>query len=129
MTAKGKLLFVDDDEKTLEMFRRMFDDKFDVYTAADGFEALNCKEKNKVRVIYTDLQMPKMSGIELCRRIREKDMISIVCAVTGYTKLFELHECREAGFDDYLKKPVDLAVLRRSVNQSVLKLGRWLKHT
>ncbi len=127
MSTKTKVLFVDDEKKIRELFSEAFSEKYDVFVAANGITALNLIVKNTIRIIYTDLQMPKMDGIELCKKIREHDMISIVCAVTGYTKLFELQECREIGFDDYFKKPVDLPLLAESLKDSELKLIRWLK--
>lgn len=127
MSAKVKLLFVDDEKKIRDLLKDTFSDDYDVYLAANGSTALSLIEKNNIRIIYSDLQMPKMDGIELCKRIREHDTISIVCAVTGYTKLFELQECREIGFDDYFKKPIDLSELVNSVKDSEVKLSRWLK--
>ena len=125
MADKQKLLFVDDEKKVRQLLTDTFGNDYDVYLASNGIEALKLKEENRIKLIYTDIQMPKMGGIELCRKIREKDSVSIVCAMTAYTKLFELQECREAGFDDYLKKPIDLKHFSNSINESKLKLLRW----
>ena len=126
MSAKTKILFVDDEKQIRNLLTDAFDGDYEVYQAASGVTALKLIEKHGIRIIYTDLQMPKMDGVDLCKAIREHDMISIVCAITGYTRLFELQECREIGFDDYFKKPVDIAALSKSLKDSESKLKRWL---
>jgi len=127
MSTKTKVLFVDDEKKVRDLFEDAFSDDYEIHLAANGVTALKLIEKNHIRIIYTDLQMPKMDGIELCKKIREHDMISVVCAVTGYTRLFELQECREIGFDDYFKKPIDLEEISYSLKDSEMKLKRWLR--
>ncbi len=128
MGEKLKILFVDDEKSIREIFHTAFQDDYDVYLAADGDEALKMKSENGIKLIYTDLQMPNMNGLELCRKIREHDTISVICAVTGFSKLFELQECREYGFDDYFKKPVDLEEISRSIAEAGAKFNRWFRH-
>jgi DNA-binding response OmpR family regulator len=45
--------------------------------------------------------------------------------VTGYTSLFEIAECREAGFDDYFTKPVEMKLLVKSADVAFEKLEKW----
>ena len=52
--------------------------------------------------------MPGKNGAEMCRIVREKWPMAILFAVTGYSSLFELSACRDAGFEDYFTKPVDV---------------------
>jgi CheY-like chemotaxis protein len=66
-----------------------------------------------------------MNGIELCRQIRKTRPIAIIYAITGWSGLFEIEECREAGFDDYFKKPISLELLFKSVEDAFEKLDRW----
>jgi CheY-like chemotaxis protein len=49
----------------------------------------------------------------------------VIYAITGWSGLFEIEECREAGFDDYFKKPISLDILFKSVEDAFEKLNRW----
>jgi CheY-like chemotaxis protein len=69
--------------------------------------------------------MPGMNGIQLCKEIRKINPMSIIHAVTGYASLFELTDCREAGFDDYYTKPVKLELLYRAAEEAFNKIERW----
>ena len=79
-----KILVVDDEE----MLRTLFEDAFTsagytVRSAAGGEEALGILEKEDIHVMFLDLNMPGMNGIELCRRIRKMNAMAVIHAVTG----------------------------------------------
>jgi CheY-like chemotaxis protein len=76
-------------------------------------------------LIFLDLKLFGMNGIELCRHIRKTRPIAVIYAVTGWSGLFEIEECREAGFDDYFNKPLSLDLLFKSVEDAFEKLDRW----
>ena len=122
-----KVLFVDDEEMIRDLLKMTFENQYDVYVADDGLEALEIKEREQIFVIYTDLVMPNMSGVELCKKIREKDPVSIIGAFTGHKGILELYEMREVGFDDYLPKPFNIKDVQASVNESVRRVNTWLK--
>ncbi|RPJ81895.1 MAG: response regulator, partial [Deltaproteobacteria bacterium] len=75
------------------------------------------------------LKLPKMSGVELCKLIRDKYPLSILFAVTGYASQFEFGLCRRAGFDDYFIKPVDLKILFRATLEAFDKVEDWYKRS
>jgi len=77
--------------------------------------------------MFLDLNMPGMNGVTLCERIRKDTPLAIIHAVTGYASLFELSDCREAGFDDYFYKPVKLSLLLKAAEDAFNKLDRWKK--
>jgi len=83
--------------------------------------------KEKLQVMFLDLNMPGMNGVELCRKIRHDFPMAIIHAMTGYSSLFELANCREAGFDDYFTKPVQLEQLIEAAEHAFRKLERWKK--
>ena len=58
-----------------------------------------------------------MDGIELCRRIRKDFKDACIYAFTGYSTLYELSDCRKAGFDDYFTKPAKLGMLIMAVKE------------
>jgi len=73
------------------------------------------------------LKLFGMNGIELCRQIRKTRPVSMIYAMTGWSALFEIDECREAGFDDYFEKPLDMEKLFVLVEQAFERLERWKK--
>ena len=123
---KNKILIVDDDEAIIKMEKAAFSRAgYDVVSAKSGEQALKILQQENINVIFTDLNMPEMNGIELCMAIRKFTPIAMVFAVTGYASLFELAECREAGFEDYFVKPVNLKKLVETAKNAFEKLNRW----
>ncbi len=69
--------------------------------AQNAGEALKVLEKDDINVIFLDLKLFGVNGIELCRQIKALKLLSVIYAITGWAALFEIKECRNAGFDDY----------------------------
>jgi CheY-like chemotaxis protein len=123
-----KMLVVDDERSIRELFQSTFSEAgYEVYLAEQGEQALLILEQNDIDLIFLDLKLFGMNGIELCRQIKRSKPISIIYAITGGSGLFEVEECREAGFDDYFTKPVSLDLLMRAVEEAFAKLDRWKK--
>jgi len=124
---KEKLVMVvDDEEQVREVFKTALESEgFKVVTAPTAEEALDILKMKNVNVFFLDLNLPGMNGLELCKLIRRDNPIAFIFAVTGYGSIFELVECREVGFDDYFKKPVDLRLLVEAAKESFNKLERW----
>ena len=90
---KGKILVVDDDASIRELFSTVFTEaEYEVIAAEGGIEALKILQLKDVDVIFLDLKLFGMNGIELCRQIRETKPISIIYAMTGWGPLFEIEE-------------------------------------
>ncbi len=125
---KKKILVTDDEKAILMLFEKAFSRKgFEVRTASSAKEALALLENEEISVMFLDLNMPEMDGLELCRQIKKDRPMSIIFAITGYASMFELVKCRDVGFDDYFKKPVDLKKLINASNDAFEKLNRWKK--
>lgn len=123
---KGKILIVDDEASVRELFSGVFvDEDYEVIAAEDGNQALDILKQENIDVIFLDLKLFGMNGIDLCRQIRETKPVSMIFAVTGWAPLFEIEECREAGFDDYFEKPLDMDILLDVVADAFKKLDRW----
>jgi len=126
--ADRKILVVDDEKAIINLLTQAFARAgYLVQSAPTGKEALKLLEKEKINVMFFDLNMPEMDGLELCREVKKNMPMSIIYAVTGYASLFELAECREAGFEDYFKKPVNIKILIKTAADSFEKLERWKK--
>ncbi len=120
------ILIVDDDNMVVDVFKNGFSKAgYTVRRARTAEEALAILEKESYPVMFLDLKLPKMSGVELCKVIREKYPLSILFAVTGYASEFEFSDCRRAGFDDYFIKPVDLKILFRVALDAFDKIKQW----
>ena len=121
-----KILIVDDEEAITNLMTLVFSrEGYEVKTAENGEQALKIIQKENIHVIITDLNMPEMNGIKLCRAIRKTVPMAMIFAMTGYASLFELAECREAGFDDYFVKPVNIKTLVKTAENAFEKLNRW----
>lgn len=121
-----KILIVDDERSIRELFQSAFVEAgYDVYLAEKGEQALQILQQNDIDLIFLDLRLFGMNGIDLCRQIKKDKPLSIIYAITGWSGLFEVAECREAGFDDYFTKPVSPEVLLRAVEEAFAKLDRW----
>ena len=100
---------------------------YTVRLAESAEETLDILKDEKIQVMFLDLKLPGMNGLKLCRKIRKEFPIAIIHAITGYASLFELADCREAGFDDYFIKPVELEVLFKAAQDAFEKIDRWKK--
>jgi CheY-like chemotaxis protein len=99
--------------------------EYEVATARDGQEALDMVAQHGVQLVFMDLKLPGLNGLELCRRIKHFNPLAIIYAMTGYPSTFELADCREAGFDDYFRKPVKLQLLFKAAEQAHERMERW----
>lgn len=133
MSEPKKVLVVDDESQITRVLRHsLAAHRYDVRTAADGLSALETFRDWHPDLIITDLQMPEMDGIELCREIRKLSTLPIiVLSVKGEerTKVAAL----DAGADDYVLKPFGIdellarvrAALRRTPEQPAEKTSKY----
>jgi DNA-binding response OmpR family regulator len=128
MALDKRLLIVDDERSIRELFQSAFSDSgCQVYLAENSEQALDILKRHDIDLIFLDLKLFGMNGIDLCRRIRKDKPITIIYAITGWGGLFEVEECREAGFDDFFTKPVQLDVIFKAVENAFEKLERWAR--
>ena len=124
---KKKILVVDDERGIRDLFTDTFNDAgYEVRAAETGEQALEILKEERIDVIFLDLRLFGMNGIELCRKIRKTNPISIIYAMTGWAALFEIEECREAGFDDFFTKPLRYETLSHALEEAFEKIDRWL---
>ena len=124
--SEKKILVVDDQPQIRQMFQRSLERTgYEVVTAESAEQALEIMSDAPCSVLFLDLDLPSMNGIDLCKIIRKQWPMAIVHAVTGYATLYQLTECREAGFEDYFTKPVMMAELRKAAELAFEKLERW----
>ena len=98
-----------------------------VCCAESAEQALEILKDETYQAMFLDLKLPGMNGIDLCMKIRKDFPMAVIYAITAYASLFELADCREAGFDDYFTKPFDLSVVLKAAQDAFEKIGRWKK--
>ena len=102
-----KILYVEDDEIARENGIEYLENYFElIYDASDAIKALQLYEKYKPDIIITDIQMPKLNGLEFVKRIRQKDKKTQVIIITAFSDKDYLLKAIELGLVKYLVKPV-----------------------
>jgi len=126
MTAfSRKILFVDDEESQRKLMQRILVKMgYDAELAKNAKEALAILKKEEFPLIITDLRMPEMDGIELCKQIREVNSNSFIYALSGYLAEFEIERLEEFGFDGHLSKPVKIEVLKCAIQGAFEKIDQ-----
>ena len=96
----------------------------EVFEARDGYEALEIIKKNKIDIVITDIQMPKMNGIELVREIRKFDKRIRIVIITAYAEFEYAKESIALNVNDYILKPFkskDLLVAVKKVMEGIVR--------
>lgn len=126
--ASPSILIVDDDPVNMQVLTNHLTlHGLSVRQAGGGFEALAMLEGGFVPdLIVLDVMMPRMSGFELCMRLREQYPISElpIVLLTGKNQVQDLVEGFEAGANDYLTKPISKKELLSRINLH-LKVAKW----
>ncbi|HVE58804.1 MAG TPA: response regulator transcription factor [Pyrinomonadaceae bacterium] len=127
MSEPKKILVVDDEYQITRVLKRSLQaHRYDVRTASDGETALDTFHDFHPDLVITDLQMPEMNGIELCREIRTISQIPIiVLSVKGEEKTKV--EALDAGADDYITKPFGMDELLARVRATLRRAPREKK--
>ncbi len=107
------ILVVDDNEQMLEYIGQIFKDRYTVYKASGGEEGLQLAKKHQPDVIISDIVMQDMTGIDLCRVIKEDPALSHIPLIllTGSPSRETQLQGVEGGADDYITKPFEKEIL------------------
>lgn len=125
---RSKILVADDNVQNCELLQAYLDDlDVDVVTAYDGQETLDKVAAENPDLILLDVMMPKLSGFEICRRLKSDEATQDipVVMVTALNEMADIERGVEAGTDDFLSKPISKLELLTRV-KSLLRV-RHLK--
>ncbi len=114
-TGGHTVLLVEDNPQHLELLEAYMEELPEVrlVTAVNGQEAMTRVAEEKPDLVLLDIMMPKMSGFEVCKRIKTdpKTRDTLVVMVTALNETGDVERAAECGTDDYLSKPVDRKAL------------------
>lgn len=102
------IFVVDDDQGVLESFDAMLGDDYSVVMLDDGVKALDLMSQRMPRLLFLDIKMPGISGIELLKVIRERHLSTEVVIVTALPQDKYEEMALEYGVYRYLRKPLDV---------------------
>ncbi len=106
-TATGRVLVVEDDAEIADVLRRTLrQEGHEVRSAADGLAALEAAEDFVPDLVILDLGLPRLDGVEVCRRLRAESDAPILI-LTARTQTDDRVEGLDSGADDYLVKPFE----------------------
>jgi two-component system copper resistance phosphate regulon response regulator CusR len=131
-----RILLIEDESKTLQSLRQGLEENgWTVNTASDGLAGLRLAQKNEYDVIVSDVTMPGLTGIELCKQLREEGLATPILLLTALSHTDDKVSGLDAGADDYLAKPFEFkelmarikALARRPVTalrtENILRFG------
>lgn len=116
---KPTVLIVDDLKDMCEFLSDNLSEEFEVLTASNGEEALNVMKDHDVNLIVSDVMMPEMDGMELCRRVKTDLKYSHIPVILLTARAAEESKVEglELGADDYLTKPFNFNVLKLRIKK------------
>jgi DNA-binding response OmpR family regulator len=121
-----KILAVDDEESIRNLLDQALSKAgYGVLLAKNGEEAMNILKKESIMVMFLDLNLPGISGIEWCKKLKKDNPVGIIYALTGHSDFYGLLECRKAGFDDFFTKPFELSLIQKAAKDAFEKIERW----
>ncbi len=117
------VLLVEDNTDLRRLIKELLMNKYNVLVAADGIEALECIEKhrNAIDIVVSDIMMPRMDGMQLCRKIKDDVTTShyLVILLTAKVSSDIQADAYDAGADGYLPKPFEPSLLNKLIENLI----------
>ena len=104
-----KILIIDDERSIRNSLKEiLIDEGYDVDVAENGLQGCQMVDKEKYNVIFCDIKMPEMDGLEVLDRLNEMGIDSAVVMISGHGDINTAVECIKKGAFDFIQKPLDL---------------------
>jgi len=117
---KKTILIVDDESVIRDLCRRVLHD-YNIVEAGDGVEALGIFLRGGIDVVLTDVMMPRLDGIELLKKLKEREPTVVVIIMTGYADKELILKALKADADDFITKPLNLLQLKSAIDKALVK--------
>ncbi|WP_437921046.1 hybrid sensor histidine kinase/response regulator transcription factor [Sphingobacterium sp. LRF_L2] len=116
------LLLVEDNTDLRQTIQNILSKNYHVYTAIHGREALSILAQQDIDIIISDLMMPEMDGLTLCRTIKSNADFSHIPVIllTAKSSIEDRVACYQAGADSYVSKPFELKVLEARIHSFII---------
>lgn len=124
-----EILIVDDEPRITKSFTVLFKNQgIGTLTASNGIEAIDTLKKLSVKVILSDIQMPKMNGFDLLKKTKEIDPCIQFIFLTGYANIENTKKAFKDDAFEFFKKPIeDYNVLFKAIKKAVLRYNQLKK--
>ena len=127
-TKKLTAMVVEDEKVTNELLSSTFKNFFaDVASCFDGESALKIYEEEKPDVVFVDIIMSGMDGIELARKIREINPNQIIIVISASNDMEKISESIEVGVNSFIQKPIDTKKIIELLNNVVSMIAKKKK--
>ena len=129
-TKNETLLIVEDNAEVTEYLSERLLKNYNIFTASNGAEALEVLRNKEIDLVLTDVMMPVMDGIKLCKSIKQniKTCHIPVIILSAKSNTEDQLEGLEVGADDYLPKPFTYSVLKAKIQNMLKSRRRSLEH-
>lgn len=119
-----KILIIDDERSIRNSLREiLMDEGYDVEVAENGAQGCDMVEKEKFSVIFCDIKMPGMDGMEVLDRIRNMGVDAAVVMISGHADIETAVECIKKGAFDFIQKPLDLNRILITIKNATEKVS------
>lgn len=117
------ILYAEDDEILRNQYSKFLKTIFEnVYEASNGEDAFNFYSKNKPDIILLDINMPKLNGLEVAQKIREKDLITKIIILSAFSDKEKLLQAIPLNIIDYLIKPIKFDKFKETLCNTANKI-------
>ncbi len=122
MSNKEKILIVEDEQSMNEVLRILLESEgFEVTSAFDGAEGIECLKKDIYDLVITDLRMPEVDGFQVLKTAKELSPDTVVIMITAYGTNERVIEAMKAGAYDFIHKPFQVDEIRIVINKALEK--------
>ncbi|WP_419193435.1 response regulator [Kolteria novifilia] len=127
--AHPKILIVDDQPDICRTIGKVLTlNDFPVELVNDPHEAIEKMAQGLYRIVFSDIQMPGMSGLELLKALKSRSPMAVVIMMTAFHDQGMVVECIEHGAHDFLTKPIEpLELILEVAQDAEKKVRRWAK--
>ncbi len=117
-----KLLVVDDQEQVLKLVKAIVsrDDRFELFTARDGREAIAIARREKPDALFVDILMPEMDGYEVCRELKNDPLTAktVVIMFSAFASDYDIQKSEDVKADGYFAKPFNPSLFIHKVEDA-----------
>jgi signal transduction histidine kinase len=119
-TERKTVLIVDDEPVIRDICIRAMHE-YNIIQAGDGEQALQIFLRGGIDVILTDVMMPRLDGLELLKKVKEREPTVVVVMMTGFAEKELILKALKADADDFITKPLNLLQLKSAVDKALVK--------